>query len=102
MPITMEIEKATAKNKKWKAIFSHIVDGKRKVIKTTSFGDNRYEDYTQHKSKERRTAYRKRHSKDLEKGSYMSAGWLSHGLLWGTYTDLNKNINSYKRKYKLK
>ena len=102
MPITMEISKGTAKNKKWKAVFSHMVDGKRKVIKTSQFGDIRYEDYTQHKSKERRTAYRKRHSKDLEKGDYMSPGWLSHDILWGAYTDIDKNINAYKRKYKLK
>jgi hypothetical protein len=51
MPIYMKIEKGTAKNKKWKAVFSHYVDKKLKIIKTTQFGDNRYEDYTQHKTK---------------------------------------------------
>jgi hypothetical protein len=101
MPIYMKIEKGTAKNKKWKAVFSHYVDGKLKIIKTTQFGDNRYEDYTQHKSKDRREAYRKRHQKDLQKGDYMSAGYLSYYLLWGASTNLDKNIQAYKRKFKL-
>ena len=54
MAITMKIEKGTGKNKKLKAIF---YDGDKK-IKTTQFGDSRYEDYTQHKDKERRNKYR--------------------------------------------
>ena len=107
----MKIEKGTAKNKKWKAVFSHYVDAKDrqgrsvrklKIIKTTQFGDSRFEDYTQHKSKDRREAYRKRHQKDLEKGNYMSAGYLSYYLLWGASTNLDKNIQAYKRKFKLK
>jgi hypothetical protein len=102
MPIFLKIEKGTAKNKKWKAIFSHYVDGKLKIIKTTQFGDDRYEDYTQHKNKDRREAYRKRHRKDLDKGNYMSAGWLAYNLLWGESTSLNINIKNYKNKFKLK
>jgi len=98
----MDIVKGTAKHKKWKAIFSHYIDGKKKTIKTTQFGDDRYEDYSMHKNKERRAAYRKRHQKDLEKGNYMSAGWLAMYLLWGPYTNLDKNIKSYKRRFNLK
>ena len=41
MPVSMKIEKGTAKNKKWKAIFSHVVDGESKKIKTAQFGDVR-------------------------------------------------------------
>lgn len=37
--LTINIEKAKAKNKKWKATFS---DGSPSL----NFGDNRYEDYT--------------------------------------------------------
>ena len=102
MPIYMRIEKGTAKNKKWKAIFSHYVDGKLKTIKTTQFGDVRYDDYTQHKNKDRREAYRKRHLKDLQKGDYMSAGYLSYYILWGESVALNTNIKNYKKKFKLK
>lgn len=98
----MKIEKGTAKNKKYKAIFSHYVDGKLKTIKVTQFGDDRFSDYTMHKDKVRREAYRKRHQKDLQKGNYMSAGWLAMGLLWAASTNLDKNIKAYKRKYNLK
>ena len=94
----MVIEKATAKNKKWKAIF---YDDKGKKIKTTQFGDNRYEDYTQHKDKERRSKYLTRHKKDLEKGDYKSAGYLSYYILWGASTNLNTNIKQYKKMFKL-
>lgn len=95
--IKMVVEKGTAKNKKLKAIF---YDGDKK-IKTTQFGDNRYEDYTQHKDKSRRAKYRDRHKKDLEKGDYKSAGYLSYYILWGASTSRDKNIKAYKRKFKL-
>jgi len=99
MTITMKIEKGTAKNKKWKAIF---YDAEGKKIKTTQFGDNRFEDYTQHKDKKRRSKYRTRHKKDLNKGNYMSAGFLSYYILWGESGALNTNIKSYKKKFNLK
>jgi hypothetical protein len=106
--VSMKIEKGTAKNKKWKAIF-YDAEAKdrqgrsvRKKIKTTQFGDNRFEDYTQHKDKKRRSKYRDRHKKDLDKGDYMSAGFLSYYLLWGESTSLKTNISNYKKKFKLK
>jgi len=98
----MDIVKGTAKHKKWKAIFSHYIDGKKKTIKTTQFGDDRYEDYSMHKNKERRAAYRKRHKKDLERGDYMSAGYLSYYILWGESVALKTNISNYKKRFKLK
>ena len=97
--IKMVIEKGTAKNKKLKAIF---YDGEGKKIKTTQFGDNRYEDYTIHKDKKRRDKYRSRHKGSLEKGTYMSPNHLSYYILWGAYTDRDKNISAYKRRFKLK
>lgn len=93
----MVIEKGTAKNKKLKAIF---YDGDKK-IKTVQFGDSRYEDYTQHKDKERRSKYRLRHKKDLDKGNYMSAGFLSYYILWGESAALKTNIKQYKKKFNL-
>jgi len=94
----MVIEKGTGKNKKWKAIF---YDENGKKIKTTQFGDSRYEDYTQHKDKKRRDKYRLRHKKDLSKGNYMSAGFLSYYILWGESAALKTNINKYKKKFNL-
>lgn len=96
--VKMVIEKGTAKNKKLKAIF---YDDKGKKIKTSQFGDNRYEDYTQHKDKQRRSKYLTRHKKDLEKGDYMSAGYLSYYILWGSSTNRNTNIKQYKKMFKL-
>ena len=102
MPVYVKFEKGTAKNKKWKAIFSHVIDGKMTKIKTSQFGDNRYQSYTQHKDKERRTKYRSRHKVDLTKGNYMSPGYLSYYLLWGESVALDKNINTYIKRFKLK
>jgi len=92
------IKPSKAKGKKFTAIFSK--DGKK--IKTTQFGDSRYQDYTLSKDKKQRSKYRERHKKDLEKGDYMSAGHLSYYILWGAYTDRNKNITAYRRRFKLK
>ena len=97
--VKMVIEKGTAKNKKWKAIF---YDDTGKKIRTSQFGDNRYQDYTQHRDKERRNKYRERHKKDLASGDYMKPGFLSFYILWGVSTSLQSNIKSYKKKFKLK
>ena len=98
----MEIKPSKAKNKKFTAVFSHDKDGKRVKIKTSQFGDSRYEDYTQTRDKEQRSRYRARHKKDLSKGTYMSPGHLSYYLLWGESVALDTNIKKYKKMFKLK
>ena len=95
--IKMVVEKGTAKNKKFKAIF---YDGDKK-IKTTQFGDNRYQQYIQHKDKERRSKYRSRHKGNLSKGTYMSPSHLSFYLLWGDSSSFDTNIKKYKKMFKL-
>tara|TARA_Y100001938_G_C8085634_1_gene431811 strand:+ start:1008 stop:1301 length:294 start_codon:yes stop_codon:yes gene_type:complete len=94
----MIIEKGTAKNKKLKAIF---YDDKGKKIKTTQFGDSRYQDYTLSKDKKQRSRYRQRHKIDLEKGDYTSAGHLSYYILWGDSTSRDINIKKYKKMFNL-
>ena len=96
--VSMIIEKGTAKNKKWKAIF---YDDEGKKIRTSQFGDSRYQDYTQHKDKERRSKYRERHKKDLASGDYTKPGYLSFYILWGDSTSLKTNISNYKKRFKL-
>ena len=96
--VKMVIEKGTAKNKKWKAIF---YDDKGKKIKTVQFGQSGAEDYTLTKDKEQRKRYRARHKKDLSKGDYMSAGYLSYYILWGDSSSLQTNIKKYKKMFKL-
>ena len=102
MPIYLDIKRSNAKNKKFTAVFSHYKDGEKKKIKTTQFGDSRYKDYTQHKDKERRKLYKGRHKKDLSKGNYMNAGYLSYYILWGDSSSLKTNISKYKSKFNLK
>ena len=96
--VKMIIEKGTAKNKKFKAVF---LDDKGKKIKTSQFGDVRYESYNQHKDKARREKYRSRHKGNLKKGTYMSPSHLSYYILWGASTNIDSNIRQYKKKYNL-
>ena len=91
------IKPSTNKNKKYTAIF---YDGDKKV-KTSSFGDSRYSDYTQHKDKKRRDKYRSRHQGNLSKTDYTSPAHLSYYLLWGNSTSLKTNISNYKKKFNL-
>lgn len=88
----MRLERAPAGAKhKWVAIFS---DGQR-----TPFGARGYEDYTQHKDVARRTAYRRRHAKDLATNDPRRAGYLSYYLLWGDSPSLDVNVRVYKAKF---
>ena len=97
--VSVKIEKSTAKNKKFRAVF---YDDNNKKIKTLNFGDSRFSDYTMHKDKTRRTKYRARHKGNLSKTNYMSPAYLSYYILWGESTSLNTNINNYIKKFKLK
>jgi hypothetical protein len=99
----LKIVKSTSKNKKWTAIFclckgeTKCCDKERKKI---HFGDSRYEDYTQHKDVDRRKNYRSRHASG-KTAKPDSADALSYYILWGDSTNLNENINSFKKKYNL-
>ena len=95
----MVIEPATAKGKKYKAIF---YDDSGKKIKTSQFGAKGYSDYLMHKYKTRREKYRSRHKGNLKKTNYMSPAHLSYYLLWGESVALNTNIKNYKKKFNLK
>ncbi len=96
---SVKIMPSKAKNKKFTAIFS---DDQGKKIKTVQFGDSRYEDYTKHKDKQRRNRYRNRHKGNLAKTTYMSPAHLSYYILWGESSNINTNINKYKKMFKLK
>lgn len=92
----LSVKKSKRKNKKFVATFEYN-DG---TIKDVHFGDNRYDDYTQHRSKKRREAYWSRHWGEV-KQSPDTPGMLSLFLLWGHSTSLNKNINEFKNKFNL-
>ena len=75
--------KSKAKNKKYSVYV--MKDGKKKLI---HFGDSRYEDFTQHKDKERRKSYLKRargiknKKGDLTYKDKNTANYWSIKLLW--------------------
>ena len=81
-------------NKRYKAIF-YTDEGKK--IKTTQFGDKRYDNFTIHKDKKRKDLYRKRHHKD-KIDDPMTAGSLSWYLLWNK-TTLEASIKEYERRF---
>lgn len=92
----LRIEPAQNPKKKWRAVFQS--DTKEKH---TEFGDSKSEDYTQHRDKERRDRYRKRHEKDLKTNDPTRAGYLSYYILWGDSTSMKKNIQDFKVKFGL-
>ena len=77
------IRKSTRKHKKYEA----DVDG-RKI----HFGDDRYEDYTRHRDKERRRLYRSRHKYGEDDLEPITAKTFSNYLLWGDSTSIKKNM----------
>jgi ppGpp synthetase/RelA/SpoT-type nucleotidyltranferase len=90
----VSITKSDRDGKKYKAVFE---DPK----KTTHFGQSGADDYTITKNKEQRDRYRERHKKDLKTNDPSRAGYLSYHILWGDSTSLRKNIEDYKRRFKL-
>jgi len=97
--VKMIIEPSKAKNKRLTAIF---YDDAGKKIKTTNFGLKGGSTYIDHKDKKLRSRYIARHRVNEDWSDYQSSGALAKHLLWGAYTDLDKNISAYKRKFKLK
>ena len=92
------IRKSHKKEKKWDAIFEYP-DGH---TKTTPFGAFGMSDYTKHKDTKRRARYIKRHMGMGETfKNPVKAQTLSRWILWGPSTSLNKNIKTFKNKFKV-
>ncbi len=94
-----KLYRSDVKNKKWDMYYE---DGDK--IKKVSFGHPDYQDYTQHHDKERRKAYLERASNikgDWKDNPFSSNNMAIH-ILWGKYTDINKNLNAYLKKIKIK
>jgi hypothetical protein len=68
--------------------------------RTTHFGAQGMEDYTQHKDPERAERYRQRHKKDLSTNDPTRAGFLSYYILWDS-PNLLRNVANYKKKFHL-
>ncbi len=90
----LEIKKSNVKNKKWTAVF---YDCNKKKVKTVHFGDNRYEDYTQHKNEIRKNAYLNRHRNE-NWNDFMTAGSLSRWILW-EYESFDKAVEAFRKRF---
>ena len=94
----VEIKKSTNPKKKLMAIF---YDDNKKKVKTIHFGSAGMSDFTIHKDKSRKARYLSRHKKRENWTIPMTAGSLSRWILWDK-PDLQKSINSYMKRFKLK
>ena len=102
MTIQIQIYNTSQNSKKrLRALFKLHKGGP--IIKITDFGLKGGSTYIDHKDKTKRRNYIARHSVN-EKKFYTDPqrpATLSRYILWGPYADLDKNINYYKKKFKL-
>lgn len=80
---------------KWRATWAGRISPSH-----TDFGANGYSDYTLHHDKERRRRYRIRHAKDRVHDP-LTAGALSWHILWGPSTDMQRNIASFRSRFRV-
>jgi len=99
MPVVF-IKPSHRLNKKWVAILPVDKYPELFKVKTVHFGDNRYEDYTQHKDKKRQEAYYRRHSKDNWMDFNTPGAW-SMWLLWSR-PDINEAVKLIERQTGIK
>ena len=94
------INKSTKPEKRLVATFSE----KDKKDKKVHFGlkNPKRGTYIDTGDKKERAAYRARHKKDLDTKDFTRPGYLSYFILWGESDSLKKNIELYKKKFKLK
>lgn len=97
----LKVEKSGKKDKRLSAVFR---DGDK--IKRVDFGAKGGNTFIDHKDKDKRSAYIKRHSQNplekpyLNKKKYVDKpANLAMDLLWGSSTNLRENIKNYKKKY---
>jgi len=91
--------KSTNSAKKWDVWVED--PNKENKIKRVSFGASGYEDYTQHKDKERRERYRIRHRKDHINDITAAGSW-SWWVLWGDTSNRNKALEIFLKKHHVK
>jgi hypothetical protein len=96
-PIKVVIKKSTKSEKKLMAVFT--MDNGRK--KTVHFGSAGMDDYTKTRNKEQKSRYLKRHRRNENWNSPMTAGALSRWVLWNKETR-GASIADYKRRFNFK
>lgn len=77
-----ELNQPFDSNRKFKKKQVCVKDNSGKIV-NIHYGDKRYEDFTQHKDKERRKSFRARHGCDkLNKGDMTTPRWWACEDLW--------------------
>lgn len=90
---TILLKESTRKYKKWMVFIDN---------KWYHFGDNRYEDYTQHHDKERRRLYLLRHkNENWNKSNIKSPAFWSRYLTWEKPT-IDSSIKYIEKKFNVK
>jgi hypothetical protein len=92
---TYLLTKSNKPTKKWMVI---TPDGR----KTIHFGDNKYQDYTQSKNKDKRDLYELRHQKreDWTKNGINTPGFWAYWALWKK-PDFNDALRNIEKKFKI-
>ena len=97
MPTLESITRTPNDNKEFKAVFTKD-NGRSKIIR---FGTSSNYVTNATKTTDDRKNYIARHRVNENFNNPLSAGALSRWLLWGNSRDLKKNIDSFKRRFKL-
>ena len=87
----MLIEASDRKGKRFKATYANG--------KVVHFGAKNGSTYIDHKDKQKRENYIKRHAVRENFDDPYSAGSLSRWLLWGDFTTLEKNHRAFMKRY---
>lgn len=94
----VSITASSRKHKKYVAVF---YDKDKKKVKTTHFGDSRYDDYTQHHNEMRKASYLNRHKSNEDWNDYTRSGSLSRYILW-EHKNIDTAIKEYMKRFGLK
>lgn len=93
-PTPYKLYRSTNASKKYDV---YVPNDQSQRLKKVSFGARGYQDYTQHKDKERRDRYRERHIHDHINDPFSPGCWSYH-VLWGNSTSLDTNLRALVRR----
>lgn len=85
-------------SKKFRAVFDLDDQG---TLKTIYFGAKGYSDFTQTGDVEQRRSYLLRHKDQEDWTKPDNAGSLARWILWGDSDDVRKNIEAFKRMFRV-
>lgn len=105
----VNLTKSEIKNKKYTAKVFQLKKSDNDQVnitktRTVHFGDNRYQDFTQHKDKKRKQNYINRHKMrekwTMADNGIFTAGFWAKNLLWNKGT-IEDSINDIKKRFNI-